>query len=89
MHIKYKEVEVKLFELVNMLKIYFTQPELDEVIEFIKYGEYGLALNTVIDIIIEENKKISNDIFNVMIELSDIMDLDSGELNKKMIEYRL
>lgn len=89
MDIKYKEIEAKLFELIDMLETCFTQPELDEVIEFIKYNEYGLALDTVVDIIIEEDKRISNDILNVIIKLSDIMDLDSEGLNKKMIAHIL
>lgn len=89
MDIKYKEIEAKLFELIVMLEICFTQPELDEVIEFIKYNEYGLALDTVVDIIIEEDKRINNDILNVIIKLSDIMDLDSEGLNKKMIAHIL
>ncbi|AKL12528.1 TPA: MafI family immunity protein [Kluyvera intermedia] len=89
MDIKYKEIEAKLFELIDMLKTCFTQTELDEVIEFIKYNEYGLALDTVIDIIIEEDKKINNDILNMMIKLSNIMNLDSESLNKKMIAYIL
>lgn len=84
MNTKYKEIETNLCELTNSLKECFTQSEIDEVIEFIEYNEHGLAFNTTIDIILEENKIISIDSFYLILNLSNAMELDSDDISKKL-----
>ncbi|EOV6169532.1 TPA: MafI family immunity protein [Citrobacter freundii] len=89
MNVEYKEIETNLFNLINKLNMCFTQSEINEVVEFIEYNEYGLALDTIIDIIVEENKKINNDIFDMIIKTSNIMELDPDAIGKKIAAYIL
>lgn len=89
MNTKHQEIEINFSELMNLLRVWFTSSGLDEVFEFIKYNEYGLALDTIIDIIIEENKNINYDTFYLIMKLSDIMELDSDNLGKKLMVHVL
>jgi len=73
MNIEYQEVEENFCSLISLLNKCFTSKEIDEIKDFVDYGEYGLALDTLIDIIKEENKEINNDIFQYIAKLSNLM----------------
>ncbi|ORF44462.1 hypothetical protein BGI15_00805, partial [Snodgrassella alvi] len=59
--------------------------EIDEIKDFVDYGEYGLALDTLIDIIKEENKEINNDIFQYIAKLSNLMEQNMEAITKDLI----
>ncbi|WP_144235525.1 MafI family immunity protein, partial [Snodgrassella alvi] len=51
MNIEYQEVEENFGNLISLLNKSFISKEIDEIKDFVDYGEYGLALDTLIDII--------------------------------------
>jgi hypothetical protein len=51
----------------------FSSNELNEVNEFFDVGEYGLALQTLLDIVVEEKKDISDKACDLIEELADLM----------------
>lgn len=89
MNIQHQIIENNFLQLLKGLEQCFSHSEITEVIEFIEYNEYGLALSTVIDIIIEENKFINNDILKLITGLSDGMDLDSKIIVDKLSMHLL
>ncbi len=80
----YQSIEVLLLRLLSLLLELFTDSERMEVQEFIDAGEYGLALETLADIVVEENKLIPSESLSLVFELADVMQLD-----KKLFEERL
>ncbi len=58
---EYREIESTLDLLLMVLSDSFSESESIEVQEFIDVGEYGIALETIIDIINEESKNITNE----------------------------
>ncbi|NTZ48687.1 MafI family immunity protein [Lelliottia aquatilis] len=87
MNANYDKIEKKFGELINSLKEIFTQPELNEVIEFIKHNEFGLAFDTTIDIIIEESKIIDKDTFHLITNLCTAMELDLDNTSNKLSHH--
>ncbi|MCL2896125.1 MafI family immunity protein [Brenneria tiliae] len=87
MNVDYQEIEKNFSELIISLSKAFTPEEINEITEFIDHGEYGLALDTVIDIITEEDKEISHDNFNIIVKLSNIMDLETDVIIKKIARH--
>jgi hypothetical protein len=80
----YQCIEVLLLRLLSFLLETFTDSERMEVQEFIDAGEYGLALETLADIVVDENKLIPSESLSLIVELVDVMQLD-----KKLFEERL
>ena len=80
----YRYIEELLLRLLGLLLEIFTDSEICEVRDFIDAGEYGLALETLVDIVIEENKLVSKESLALVCELADVMGLD-----KKVFEEKL
>lgn len=80
----YQRVEELLSRLLALLAPTFSAEEILEVREFVEVGEYGLALETLVDIVIEESKRIPSEEVNLIYELADAMNLD-----RKWYEERL
>lgn len=87
MNIKYQEIENHLSSLLKALEQIFSSSEIAEVHEFIDYGEYGSALDTVMDIITEENKIINNYVLTKIINIYITMDLDFDISRNKLSKY--
>lgn len=85
MNIEYQEVEENFGNLISLLNKSFISKEIDEIKDFVDYGEYGLALDTLIDIIKEENKEINNDIFQYIAKLSNLMEQNTEAITKDLI----
>ncbi|AOR61155.1 MafI family immunity protein [Pectobacterium parmentieri] len=83
----YQEIELELSNLINSLGGVFSLNELIEIKDFIDYGEYGLALETAIDVVIEERKLISSESFNIMIKLSHLMTMDKDVISSRLKYY--
>lgn len=80
----FKNTERLLLKLLNSVDQVFNQQERAEVQEFINVGEYGLALDTLIDIIVEENKQISENSVKIIKEIAAIMLMDESLLQEKL-----
>ena len=85
MNIEYQDVEENFGNLISLLNKSFISKEIDEIKDFVDYGEYGLALDTLIDIIKEENKEINNDIFQYIAKLSNLMEQNMEAITKDLI----
>jgi hypothetical protein len=59
-NVNYDAIEHLFIELLDSVAAVFSEQELHEVREFIEANEYGIALQTFIDIVIEEKKRISS-----------------------------
>ncbi|MGM0562956.1 MAG: MafI family immunity protein [Pseudomonadota bacterium] len=80
----YQFVENLLSRLLGQLLDVFTDSEKAEIQDFIDAGEYGLALETLADIVIEENRKISGESMRLVFKLADAMQLDKRALKAKL-----
>ena len=84
MSVDFKYIESLLLQLLTSLTTTFTESELKEVQEFIDVGEYGLSLETLVDIINEENKKIPVASAKLVEELENTMLLDKEVFAEKL-----
>ena len=66
----------EFFETTNSLTI----GEQREVQDFIDHGEYGLALDTLVGIFIEEGKTPTKDLLSTVAALSECMSRDPKSL---------
>jgi hypothetical protein len=80
----YQYIEESLLRLLVLLSVVFTDAERSEVQEFIDVGEYGLALETLVDIVVEEDKQIPSKVLMLVDELSDVMELDKAVFEEKL-----
>lgn len=78
----YENIEKKLLLLIDSLSNVFSVEEVQEITNFIDHGEYGLSIESIVGVIFEENKNIDNIIMEKIIDLYNVMELDSSEVNK-------
>lgn len=78
------KVENLLLKLLASVEQAFNQEELKEAQDFIDAGEYGLALETFSDIVVEENKKIAGADLDLIEELAAIMAMDRETFYQKL-----
>lgn len=78
----FKIIEQKFDELLRMAAGQFTSSELGEVREFLRVGEYGLALKTFSDIVVEERKQIGEGTFNKCSEIAEQMKMPAHVYEK-------
>ena len=69
-----------LIELLDASSEVFSDSERTEVQAFIDVGEYGLALETVACIYVEENKQPSHKVISLIEKLTNKMSMESEEL---------
>ena len=67
-------VEKELLYLLTAQKD-LTEVEVNEVMHFIEHGEYGLALTTFKDIIVEEKKHLSQESYKRCLDIATLMQL--------------
>jgi hypothetical protein len=80
----YQKIENTLCSLLGVLADTFTESECNEVKEFIDAGEYGIALETLIDIIEEESKSIPKEALLLIKIAGECMDMDSNTIEKRV-----
>lgn len=74
--VDFQYIEQLLLKLLMLLTTVFSESEITEVQEFIDVGEYGLALETLVDIIDEEDKLVEHDVQKLVLEAASAMSLD-------------
>lgn len=80
----YRYIEDLLLRLLALLLEIFTDSEKSEVQNFIDAGEYGQALDTLVDIVIKEDKQIPGESLVFICELADVMQLDKKVFQDKL-----
>ncbi len=83
----YKLIENRLLLVLSLLVDVFSESEVNEVQEFIDVGEYGLALETLIDIINEESKTIPQAVVSLAGETAVAMGWDSSDVKERLLEF--
>jgi hypothetical protein len=74
--INHDHIENLFKQLFYQISNIFSSEELNEVNEFLDVGEYGLALETLIDIVVEEKKEISEKACVLIEELAVVMKIN-------------
>ena len=84
----YRVLEQELLGVLSELSQTLTSTESAVVQEFVCVGEYGLALETLCGIIVEENKTLSWEAYKRMCRLADRMgmNLDLLEQVRKHVD---
>lgn len=80
----YKSIENLLSRLLGLLSDVFRESEKSEVDGFVDAGEYGLALETLVDIIFEERHSITVESSELIYELTDLMQMDRKDFQEKL-----
>ena len=83
----YQAIEDLLVQLLYFQKNVFDESESSEVQEFIDVGEYGLALDTFMDIVTEESKMISQDTLDLAKQSAVAMELDGEAVEERLIRF--
>ena len=81
----YQLIEQIFAQLLFLLKDVFDDLEVDEVKDFIDVGEYGIALDTLVGIIDEESKIVSQEAIDLVKKIAIAMSLDFYFIEKKLI----
>ncbi|MCK9609472.1 MAG: MafI family immunity protein [Methylomonas sp.] len=84
MESNFDEVELLLSKLLEAVTPVLSESECAEVQSFIDVGEYGLALETAVDIFVEEKKIASAGVVTLVSRLVDLMSLDSLQLLQRL-----
>ena len=84
MNVDFQGIEDLFLELMNSLSGIFSQLEIQEVQDFVDVGEYGLALETLVDVINEEDKRISDEILAPIQKLASEMLINQEVLLGKL-----
>jgi hypothetical protein len=71
----FREIEGLLAVILQEMSTLFTNDEAKEVFDFIEVGEYGLALQTFVDVVLEEDKKIPATVLQMIEQLSEAMEM--------------
>lgn len=71
----YDAIERSFTDLLDSVSTGFSEEELREIREFPDATEYGLALQTFIDVVVEEQKRIPHHAVTLCEELARLMDL--------------
>jgi len=77
-------VESLFSRLLSALSDVFSASEIAEVSEFVDVGEYGLALDTAVDIFVEEGKVPEDHVIVLVQSLAIAMELPTAEYSERL-----
>jgi hypothetical protein len=81
---RFLEIERLFVQLLTLLRPTLLEAQLQEVNHFVDVGEYGLALETVVDIFVEERKEPGSDVTTRIAELASKMSIDPAPLWRRL-----
>ena len=71
----HQKLETQLAKALRDTASLLSKGEKEEVKEYIKNGEYSVALETLIDMLGETGKPLSSPVLNLLSDLADAMEL--------------
>ncbi|MDE0925120.1 hypothetical protein [Aurantimonas coralicida] len=71
----YDDLETRLNGIIATLEGIFTSMEVREVAEFIGNREYGIGVETIVDIALEENKALPQSVIDELRDICRTMDV--------------
>lgn len=77
-------VESLFGRLLSALNGVFSVSEIAEVSEFVDVGEYGPALDTAVDIFVEEGKVAEDELIVLVQSLATAMELPAAEYSERL-----
>lgn len=80
----FKQLELMFSELLAESMTVLMDSERAEIQHFIDVGEYGLALETAVDVYQEEGKAASANVLMLMERLADAMSIESTSLLSRL-----
>ncbi|PSB44568.1 hypothetical protein C7B67_22510 [filamentous cyanobacterium Phorm 6] len=72
----YKVVESKLNEVINIVKLQLSDTQIEFLVSDIQAGEWNLALETLCDILIEEEISIDLKGYELLQEVGDMLNME-------------
>jgi hypothetical protein len=80
----FDKIEALFSKLLDASGGMLSEREQAEIHRFIDAGEYGLALETAVDIFVEEKKKPSAEVVSLIEQLAKSMRIEPGFLTKRL-----
>jgi hypothetical protein len=84
----FEEIESAFSRLLESAALVLSEAELGEVSHFLDVGEYGLALQTAVDIFVEEGKRPPVEVISLVEQLSRSMGMEPAFLVRRLQELR-
>jgi hypothetical protein len=72
----YKVVESKLHQVINIIKSQLSETQVEFIISDIQAGEWNLALETICDILIEEEIPLDLKSYELLQEVGNILNME-------------
>ena len=72
----YKVVESKLHQVINIIKSQLSETQVEFIISDIQAGEWNLALETICDILIEEEIPLDLKSYELLQEAGNILNME-------------
>ena len=83
----YKIVEAGLLRLLDQVSSQFADSNFRYAREFVEHGEYGLALETLVEIISEESsQRILRESYDLIVDLAQTMELDKDHFEQLLCD---
>lgn len=82
----FEEIETLFSNLLAATSQALSDSERAEVQKFIDVGEYGLALETAVDIYVEEEKTVSADVVAQVKSVANAMSMDQAPLVLRLLK---
>jgi hypothetical protein len=80
----FERVEKLLELLLTEKSVFSSQEAIDEVRDFIAHGEYGIALDWIVDTAIEDKRAVPDEWLPIVCELTQAMKLDSDSYQSRL-----
>jgi len=81
---EFQDIEKLLNRINESVKDAFQAAEIAEIQDFIDVGEYGVALETCVSIVEEENKFISRNTFSLITKSAQLMHMDEAVIETRL-----
>ena len=75
----YQKIEKLMRELIDSIKFLLPQSDVDNATEMIEHNEFGVGFNIICEQLYEHDIKISDEIYQKIIELGRKMELPDSE----------
>jgi hypothetical protein len=84
----FTKIENLFTEILSEVNTEFSQDEIQEISEYLDHGEYGLALDVIVAIIVEEKKELSKTVALLIKKLMEEMSIEISQ-DSGVYEYYL
>ena len=84
MSMDFTKIEAAFHELLGTLAAVLSESERQEVSQFVDVGEYGVALETLSALLVEERKQLPAAAYSQMVELSEAMGIRASVITPEL-----